>query len=73
METFRGVRACDLKKAAQRSHRLVSSALMLGLKDVVAAAREVTEAARAEDTSTVCVAAKRLRLALDATRAQRKE
>ncbi|MGH8018468.1 MAG: hybrid sensor histidine kinase/response regulator, partial [Opitutaceae bacterium] len=73
METFRGVRARDLKKTAQRSHRLVSSALMLGLKDVVASAREVTEAARADDASSVGLAAKRLRSALEATRSQRKD
>jgi len=73
LEAFRGVRAGDQKKAAQRSHRLVSSALMLGLKDVVAAARELTEAAKSGNGASVASAAEKLRFALNATRAQRKE
>ena len=73
MEAFRDVRAGDQKKTAQRSHRLVSSALMLGLKDVVAAACELTEAAKSGNGGSVASAAEKLRFALNATRAQRKE
>jgi signal transduction histidine kinase/CheY-like chemotaxis protein len=73
METFRAVRAGNYEVAAQRSHRLVSSALMLALREVVAAARELTEAARIDDRIRTSLAADRLRLALDAARSQRKD
>lgn len=73
MHLFRALRRGDMEAVATHAHHMSPNAVLLGLRELSAAARSVNDAAKAGDRDVTDSAAKALRRALASSRPQRNE